>query len=106
MKRLIGVTLLVLLFAVVGLTPKGSLAGNGSGSVTGAAHGLFTDGAALGTVALESLDIGTGVFVEPDGSADGVFQAVLSGPQVLGQARQITIEGRVNDGTMSPDGRA
>ncbi|HEY6122952.1 MAG TPA: hypothetical protein VIV66_23565 [Pyrinomonadaceae bacterium] len=106
MKRKIAVTMLLLAVALVGPAPNAGFASNNEGSVTGAAHGLFSGGASLAGVPLESLDFGTGAFLEADGSAAGVFQAVLSGRQLFGQARQITLDGNVKNGTVSPDGRA
>jgi hypothetical protein len=44
------------------------------------------------------------VFIEPDGSAFGVYNAVLTGETLLGQ-RQITIDGNVLRGDVAPDGR-
>jgi hypothetical protein len=77
-----------------------------SGTVTGAARATFGAGAALGSIALSSLDVGTGMFIEPDGTGTGVFSAVLNGRSPLGLARQITIEGEVLQGAVTPDGRA
>jgi len=77
-----------------------------SGTVTGAARATFGPGAALGSVALSSLDFGAGIFIEPDGSGTGVFSAVLNGRSSLGQARQITIDGEVLRSALTPDGRA
>ncbi len=77
-----------------------------SGTVTGAARATFGPGAALGSVALSSLDFGAGIFIEPDGSGTGVFSAVLNGRSSLGQARQIAIDGEVLRSALTPDGRA
>jgi hypothetical protein len=44
------------------------------------------------------------VFIEPDGSASGVYSAVLTGQSLLGQ-QQITIDGNVLRGDVAPDGR-
>jgi len=74
-------------------------------SVTGAGAGLFGAGAALGAVALQGIELGTGVFIEADGSASGTFHAVLQGSS-LGVARQITVEGKVTAGSVASDGRA
>ena len=74
-------------------------------SVTGAADGLFAAGAALGPVALQGIELGTGVFIEADGSASGTFHAVLQGTS-LGSPREITVEGNVNQGSVAADGRA
>jgi len=74
-------------------------------SVTGAADGLFAAGAVLGPVALQGIGLGTGVFIEADGSASGTFHAVLQGTS-LGSPREITVEGNVNQGSVAADGRA
>jgi hypothetical protein len=73
--------------------------------VTGAAKGLFGAGAALGPVALQGVELGTGVFIEADGSASGTFHAVLHGSS-LGLAREITVEGKASEGSVGSDGRA
>jgi hypothetical protein len=74
-------------------------------SVAGAANGLFAAGAALGPVALQQIELGTGVFIEADGSASGTFHAVLQGTS-LGSPREIAVEGNVNQGSVAADGRA
>ena len=74
-------------------------------SVTGAADGLFAAGAALGPVALQGVELGTGVFIEADGSASGTFHAMLQGTS-LGSPREITVEGNVSQGSVAADGRA
>jgi hypothetical protein len=55
--------------------------------------------------ALKSLEVGTGAFIEPDGTADGVYSVVLTGTTLLGQQRQISIDGKVLSGEVAPDGR-
>jgi hypothetical protein len=57
----------------------------------------------LGAINLNGLDLGTGVFIESNGSASGVFHAVLTGQSVLGQAQSITVEGNVTQGTFGID---
>jgi hypothetical protein len=74
-------------------------------SVTAAATGLFAAGAELGPVALEGLEIATGVFIEVDGSASGTFHAALRGNS-LGGPQQITVEGSATSGSLDADGRA
>jgi hypothetical protein len=104
MKRMMCV-----LSIVVGLMPLAPApvvaVGEDARSVTGAAAGLFGAGATLGAVAIESVELGTGVFIEADGSASGTFHAVLRGSS-LGIAQQITLEGKVSEGSVSPEGRA
>jgi len=86
-------------------TPTTTAAGE-SGTVTGAARAAFAGGAALGSVTLSGLDFGTGMFIEPDGTGTGVFSAVLTGRSPLGQERQITLDGEVLRGALTPDGNA
>jgi hypothetical protein len=74
-------------------------------SVAGAAGGRFEAGAMLGAIPVSGLELGTGALIEPDGSAVGVFHAVLNA-SVLGQPRQLTLEGKITQGTMSGDGSA
>jgi hypothetical protein len=100
MKRLTCVFAIVVALAAVPLIADGD-----SRSVTGAGKGQFAAGAALGAVALQAVELGTGVFIEPDGSAAGTFHAVLQGSS-LGQPQEITVEGKVSQGSVAADGRA
>ena len=75
-------------------------------SVTAAVSGQFVDGSMLGPVALAGVEIGTGVFIEADGTASGTFHAVLQGSSLLGAAQEITVEGNVTGGSVDTDGRA
>jgi hypothetical protein len=104
MKQLISVILIVLASVAFAPAPVPVVAATESGSVTGSGQGLFDAGAALGAINLDGLELGTGVFIEPNGSATGVFHAVLVGRSLLGQPQNITVEGNVNQGTMGPDG--
>lgn len=74
-------------------------------SVTAAASGDFAAGAELGPVALAGMEIATGVFIEPDGTASGTFHAVLQG-STLGSAQEITVDGNVTGGSVDADGCA
>lgn len=74
-------------------------------SVAGAAAGSLPPGATLGAIPVSSVELGTGVLIEPDGSAAGSFHAVLYG-SVFGQPRDLVLEGRITQGTASPDGSA
>ncbi len=74
-------------------------------SVTGAGKGTFATAAALGAVALQGVELGTGVLIESDGSASGTFHAVLQGTS-LGSAVVLTVEGNVTEGSIGADGRA
>src|SRR3954468_20288345 len=103
MKRLTCV--LPILLGLVAITTAPVIADSDERSVTGAATGLFGTGAALGAVALQGVELGTGVFIEADGSASGTFHATLQG-RSLGVAREITVEGNVTEGSVASDGRA
>ena len=92
-------------FSGVAITTAPVIADSDERSVTGAGKGVFGDGAALGAVALQGVELGTGVFIEADGSASGTFHAVLQGSS-LGVAREITVEGKVSEGSVGADGRA
>ena len=102
MKRLTCVLAIVLGLAIAA---NPVVADSDARSVTGAAAGLFGSGAALGAVSLQGVEVGTGVFIEADGSASGTFHAVLQGTS-LGVPRQITVEGKVSAGSVAPDARA
>lgn len=102
MKRLTCVRAIVLGLAIT-MAPVS--ADSDEHSVTGAATGVFAAGAELGPVALQGIVIGTGVFIEADGSASGTFHAVLQGSS-LGYPREITVEGNVSEGSVAADGRA
>jgi hypothetical protein len=103
MKRLSGVFSIVL--ALTAMWTSSVLADGDSRSVTGAGTALFGAGAALGPVALQNIELGTGVFIEADGSASGTFHAVLQGSS-LGVPRQITVEGKIRGGATDADGHA
>jgi hypothetical protein len=74
--------------------------------VTGAAEAAFPNGAAFNGVSLKGLTLGQGMFIAPDGSATGQFQAVLLGTSALGAAQDITVEGEVGSGSVAADGSA
>jgi len=103
MKRLICV--LAILLGLVAITTAPVLADGDERSVTGAATGRFAAGAELGPVTLQGIEMGTGVFIEADGTALGTFHAVLQGSS-LGFPREITVEGKVSAGSVGADGRA
>jgi hypothetical protein len=96
--RAIAIAILVLLPVVLAADSAG-------GSVTGAASGSLAPGAMLGGIPLDGFDLGTGVLVDSDGTAEGTFHAVLSGT-VLGQPRSLTLEGKITQGTVAGDGTA
>ena len=103
MKRII-CTLAIVLGAVGIATPLG-IAEIEDVSVTAATEGVFPLGAALGPVALDHIELGTGVFISSDGSASGVFHASLLGA-LLGHRQEITVEGDVHEGAGAPGGQA
>jgi len=74
--------------------------------VTGAAEAAFPNGATFNGVPLKGLTLGQGMFIAPDGSAVGQFQAVLLGTSLLGAAQNITVEGEVRSGSVGADGSA
>lgn len=106
MKKLICVISMVLALAAVVCAPEPVQASGEGGSVTGAGRGTLADTTWFGSVQLSGMDIGTGVFIEPDGSATGQFTALLTGISVLGQAQQIVVEGTVLQGGLSSAGEA
>jgi hypothetical protein len=55
---------------------------------------------------LDGLELGTGVLIESDGSASGVFHVVLLGHTLLGTRQNVTIEGDVSTGALAPGGQA
>ena len=85
MKRLICV--LAILLGLVAITTAPVIAGGDERSVTGAATGQFAAGAELGPVTLQGIEIGTGVFIEADGTASGTFHAVLQGSSLGSRGR-------------------
>jgi hypothetical protein len=103
MKQLICIFAIALGLAAI--APTRVDADSDARSVTGAAKGTFGAGAILGAVALHGVELGTGVFIEADGSASGTFHAVLQGSS-LGSARELTVEGNVSEGSVGADGRA
>ena len=103
MKRLTCIFAIVLGLAT--FTTASVVGYSNAASVTAAGTGLFETGATLGGVALQGVRLGTGVFIEADGSASGTFHAVLQG-SALGVSRELTVEGKVDAGTVSTDGRA
>ena len=96
---------LILALVAVAVGPAKTTAANDEVTVTGATAATFAQGAKLGSVALRNLQVGTGVFIEPDGTAKGVYSAVLIGRSLLGLSQQITIDGKVLSGEVAPDGR-
>ena len=85
------------------LTPVSLVAQGGGGSVTGAATGSFASDAVLASIPVTAVELGTGVLIEPDGTAVGSFHAVLRGT-VWGQAQLLTVEGKITQGAVATDG--
>ena len=93
-----------LIFTIVGITtaavaPPASTAASSEGSVTGIGTGSFPGGASFAGLNLSRFEIAAGIFTEAEGSAAGVFHAVLTGPSVLGAAQDITLDGNVTQGS-------
>jgi hypothetical protein len=101
MKPLTCVRAIVLGLVAITAAP---VSADGERSVTAAATYLLPGGAELGPVALQGLEIGAGVFIEDAGSASGTFHAVLQG-SALGFSREITLEGKVSEGSVGFGGR-
>ncbi len=92
---------------IVGITsmtvaPAASAAASAEGTVTGVGSGAFPGRANFAGIDLRSFEIATGVITDSDGSATGVFYAVLSGRTLLGTARVITLEGNATQGLATP----
>lgn len=100
MKQLLCVILTVLGLVTTAPTSETS---DAEIAVTAAASGLFPAGAGLGSLAVESVDLGAGVFINSQGSATGTFHAVLAAESLLGQQQQIAVDGRVTAGASSGD---
>jgi len=84
----------------------GSVAAQDAAGVSGAAEATLPDGARFNGIPLRGLTLGQGLFIAPDGSATGQFQAVLLGTSLLGAAQNITVEGEVGGGSVGADGSA
>jgi len=97
--------LLATLLGLASLLAPAPVAAQDAG-VTGAAEATFPDGATFNGIPLRGLTIGQGMFIAPDGSATGQFQAVLLGSSLLGTPQNITVEGEVSSGSVGADGSA
>jgi hypothetical protein len=106
MKKIFWVTLIVLGMAAIAFVPTPTTAATDGGTITGTSQGVFPAGTTLGPVALDSLQLGTGVIIDPDNSAVGCFHGVLTGRSPLGQTQQITVEGKVSQGVVDENGTA
>ena len=99
MKIVICLILTIVGIAAVASAPATSTAASTEGAVTGVGVGSFPEGASLAGVDLSGFEIAAGVITGADGSASGVFHAVLTGRTLIGDARNITLEGNVTQGT-------
>jgi hypothetical protein len=94
------------ILGLAGLMAAAPVAAQDPAGVTGAAEATFPDGATFKGVPLRGLTLGQGMFIAPDGSATGQFQAVLLGSSLLGTPQNITVEGEVSSGSVAADGSA
>ena len=101
----ISCTILIVLAVCVLLVPSARTTTVGERNLVGAARATFGQTAMLGTCLVKNVEVGTGVFIEPDGSASGVYSAVLNGKSLLGALQQIKIEGNVLQGDVMPNGQ-
>src|SRR4029450_10471920 len=106
MKRIFCATLIVFGMAAFVFAPNPTTAATEGGTITGTADGIFPAGSTLGAVTLDGLQLGEGVIVEPDSSAVGTFHVVLTGRSLLGVRQDITVEGKVTQGTVDENGTA
>lgn len=104
MRRLALVLAIVL--GVLALGRSSAVADSEVRTVTAAVEGLIAGPTVLAGVSVASLEIGTGVFINPDGSAMGAFHAVLVGTSALGKPQQVTLEGNVTTGALTSGGQA
>src|SRR2546428_10564833 len=104
MTRL-GFLLTTILWLARVLAPAPAAAQSAAG-VTGAAEATFPDGATFNGIPLRGLTLGQGMFIAPDGSATGQFQAVLLGTSLLGTPQNVTVEGEGRGGAVGAGRRA
>ncbi len=98
--------LLAAILWLASLMAPAPVAAQDATGVTGAAEAAFPDGAAFNGLPLKGLTLGQGMFIAPDGSATGQFQAVLLGTSLLGTPQNVTVEGEVGGGSVGADGSA
>lgn len=103
MKKLVYANLLVLAIAALVTTSAATVVTEGS-TVTGTAQGIFPAGSTLGGVTTDSLQLATGVIIDPSSSAAGHFHALLKGNTLLGTPQEITVEGKVMQGSRDETG--
>jgi hypothetical protein len=105
MKESICLIVVFLLLLASLIAPLSTRAEGTSRSVTGVVQGTLPSGTILASVAVNQLEIATGVFIEPDGTAAGTFSAVLVGHSFLGDTQEVTIDGKVLQGVVDANGR-
>ena len=106
MKESICLIVVFLLLLASLIAPLATRAEGTSRSVTGVVQGSLPAGTTLASVAVDQLEIATGVFIEPDGTAAGTFSAVLAGRSFLGEPQEVTLDGKVLQGAVNADGRS
>ena len=99
MKRIICLIVTIVAVAAMAFAPEHSQAASIESSVTGVGAGTFPSRSNFSGINLSRFEVATGVITDADGSAVGVFHAVLVGKTLLGNARNITLEGNVTQGT-------
>ena len=103
MTRL-GLMLTAILVLVSVLAPASVEAQDDAVRVSGAGEATLPEGVAFYGVTLSGMQLGQGVLIGQDGSAVGLFHAVLSGTSALGLPQEIVVEGEVNAGSVGGDG--
>ena len=104
MRRIAIWTMLALVITVGASQPSVRVAGSAETQVTAAGAGVFPDGSSFNGIPLRGSTFGFGLLVYADGSAEGDFAIVLAGTSLLGQAQNITLEGKVGAGVANVDG--
>jgi hypothetical protein len=104
MKRRASVLAIVLVMLAIGASS--GVAQADGGTVTAAIEAVLAGPTLLAGVPVDGLTVGTGVLINPDGSAIGAFHAVLGGLSAAGTPQRITLDGKVSTGSMAPGGQA
>jgi hypothetical protein len=106
MKAVLLLVGLVVAVAAVFSAPSLDAAAGTETQITGAAAGVFPNGAVFQGLALQGSRLGLGVVVRGDGSAVGSFQTVLAATTLAGQPRSVSLEGKATRGSITAGGRA
>jgi hypothetical protein len=93
------VHLIALAVAAVLVLPSATFATRSETAVTAAGSGTYPAGSTYKSVTLSGLRMGFGVAIPGDGSAQGQFDATLTGTSSAGQPQTVTITGSVSGGT-------